>query len=203
MVITHYGTEFFKITFGETTLAFNPVSKNSKNKTTSFGSDIVLVTTNHEDMNGVDQVIRGDKVPLLIDGPGEYEVKNIFIKGFLSDGMNDLLNTIYLVTLEGMSICFLGALSSKKLPTKLKEAIDVVDILFVPVGGDEVITPSDANKIGAELGANIIIPMHYEKKDLDKFLKETGNEKMEAIEKLSIKKRDVEQSEGEVVVLSF
>lgn len=202
MVITYYGTEFFKVTFGDITLAFNPVSKKSKNKTTSFGSNIVLSTINHPDMNGIDQVTRNDKVPVVVNGPGEYEVNNVFIKGFQSEGMDGMMNTIYLVTLEGMSICFLGALSSKKLPAKIKEAIDVVDVLFVPIGGDEVITASDANQIATELGANVIIPMHYEKNELDKFLKETGNEKIKAIEKLSIKKKDVDAMEGEVIVLS-
>jgi len=201
MVITHYGTEFFKVTFGDITLAFNPVSKKSKNKTTSFGSNIVLSTINHRDMNGIDQVSRNDKIPIVINGPGEYEVSNVFIKGFQSEGIDGMINTIYLVTLEGMSLCFLGALTSKKLPLKIKEAIDVVDVLFVPIGGEKMITPSDANQIATELGANIIIPMHYDKKTLDKFLKETGNEKIQAVEKLSIKKKDVDEKEGEVVVL--
>lgn len=202
MVITHYGTEFFKVTFGDITLAFNPVSKESKNKTTSFGSNIVLYTINHPDMNGITQVSRGDKAPIVINGPGEYEVNNVFIKGFQSEGIDGMINTIYLVTLEGMSICFLGALSSKKLPAKIKEAIDVVDVLFVPIGGNEVITASDANQIATELGANVIIPMHYEKKELDQFLKETGNEKIKEVDKLSLKKKDVAEMEGEVVVLS-
>ena len=202
MVITHYGTGFFKVTFGDITLAFNPISKNSKNKTTSFGSDIVLSSINHPDMNGIDQVSRGERVPVIINGPGEYEVNNVFIKGFQSEGIDGMINTIYLVTLEGISLCFLGALSSKKLPAKIKEAIDVVDVLFTPIGGDEVITPSDANQIATELGANIIIPMHYDKKTLDQFLKETGSEKIKEIDKLSIKKKDVEGKEGEVVVLS-
>ena len=88
MVITCLGAEFFKVQFGDITLAFNPVSKDSalaaKLKPSRFGADVVLVSAYHEDFNGVDQVTFGDKQPFIISGPGEYEVKSVFIKGFAS-----------------------------------------------------------------------------------------------------------------------
>ena len=85
MIITYYGGEFFKVQFGDTTLAFNPISKDSKLKSSRFGADIVLSTTYHSDFNGVEQVSHGDKKPFVISGPGEYEVKEVFIKGLPSE----------------------------------------------------------------------------------------------------------------------
>jgi len=84
MVITYHGIQFFKLQFGDTVVAFNPISKKSKFKSSRFGSDIVLITSNDEDFNGVENVTSKNKKPFVIDGPGEYEVKNIFIKGALS-----------------------------------------------------------------------------------------------------------------------
>src|SRR3984885_5824382 len=98
MIITYLGGEFIKVQFGDTVLAFNPISKDSKLKTSKFGADIVLSSLNHPDMNGVDQISFGDKKPFVISGPGEYEVKGVFIKGLPSESNYDgekRINTIY------------------------------------------------------------------------------------------------------------
>ncbi len=52
MIITNLGIESFKVQFGDTTIAFNPISKESKFKSTRFFADIALVSLNHPDMNG-------------------------------------------------------------------------------------------------------------------------------------------------------
>ena len=67
-------------------MALNPISKDSKFKPSRFGADITLITTKDPDFNGRDQTSRGDKSSFIIDGPGEYEIKDVFIKGFLSEG---------------------------------------------------------------------------------------------------------------------
>jgi hypothetical protein len=207
MIINYFGGESVKIQFGDTILAFNPISADSSLKASKFGADIVLSSLNHEDMNGADQVSFGDRKPFVISGPGEYEVKGVFIKGFGSEsqyGNEKRINTIYSVALEGMNICFLGALSTTELPKEADEGIDGVDVLFVPIGGDGVLSPSDAYKLAISIGPKIIIPIHYgdigQPDSLKKFLKETGtNPKPEA--KLTLKKKDLEGKVAEVVVL--
>jgi L-ascorbate metabolism protein UlaG (beta-lactamase superfamily) len=207
MIITYLGGESFKVSFGDTTLAFNPVSKDSKLKSAKFGADIVLSTINHPDMNGMDQVAFGERKPFSIAGPGEYEVKGVFIKGFGSTSDYDgekRINTIYSVALEGMNICFLGAIDQEVLPKDADEAIDAIDILFVPIGGEGVLEASKAYKLAVSLEPKLIIPMHYgdlgEKDALKTFLKEAGeNPKPEP--KLTLKKKDLEGKDAEVVVL--
>ena len=61
MIISYQGVQSFKVQFGDTTLAFDPVSKKSKFKANNFGADIALISLNHPDMNGVEQVNRGEK----------------------------------------------------------------------------------------------------------------------------------------------
>lgn len=211
MIITYYGGEFFKVQFGDTTLAFNPISKDSKLKSSRFGADIVLSTTYHEDFNGVEQVSHGDKTPFVITSPGEYEVKEVFIKGLPSEskygvkeGGQDLVNTIYTVSLENMNICFMGAINNSELKAETIEALDEIDILFVPIGGEGVLDPVKAYKLAISLEPKIIIPMHYGeigmKDALKVFLKEAGeNPKAEA--KLTLKKKDLEGKEGDVLLL--
>jgi len=209
MVITYHGGEFFKVVFGDTTLAFNPIAKDSSWKTAKFGADIALVSLNHSDMNGVDRVAHGEKEPFVITGPGEYETKGVFIKGFgvpTVYGGVDTINTIYTVELEGMHIVFLGALGERKISPEVKGALPDIDILFTPIGGGDVLSASDAHELSVELETKIVIPMHYgdnvEDKDaLKTFLKaEGGNGK--PIDKLTLKKKDLEGKEGEIMVLA-
>ncbi len=209
MIITHHKGEFFKVSFGDTVLAFNPVSKKSKIGTTKFGADIALVSLNHSDFNGTDEVKRNSKDLHIIDGPGEYEVKSVFVHGLLTesgyDG-KDLINTIYAVNLEGMSLLFLGALKDKKaMDFKITEDMDSVDILFVPIGNDGTLTPAEAQALAVSLEAKVVIPMHFDgigaSGALKEFLKEAGAEGVKPVDKLTIKRRDLAEHTGSVVIV--
>jgi L-ascorbate metabolism protein UlaG (beta-lactamase superfamily) len=204
MIISYQGAQSFKVQFGDTVLAFDPVSKKSKFKASNFGADIALISLNHPDMNGIDQVNRGEKQAFIINGPGEYEIQGVFVKGLLSVSQYNgekKNNTIYTVNLENMNLCFLGGLAEVEIPSETKAGIDEVDILFVPVGGNGVLNPTEAYKFAVSLEPSIIIPMNYDDKSLKSFLKEGGEEGVKAIEKLTIKKKDLEDKEGEIIVL--
>lgn len=203
MVITYFSHEFFKVQFGDLTLAFNPISKDSKLKGAKFGADIALQSINTPETNGIAEVTFGERKPFAVTGPGEYEVKDVFIKGFPGGKNKDgKFNTIYFVSLEGMNICFLGALPTKDVPPEAKSAFEEVDILFVPIGGDDVLSASDAYKLAVSIEPHLIIPMHYAPStpSLKAFLKEgEGGEEME---KLTLKKKDLEGKEGDIIVLT-
>ncbi len=211
MIITHHGAEFFKVSFGDITLAFNPISKESTLKQTRFGADIALVSLEHPDMSGVEQVTFGGKEPLVIRGPGEYEKNDILIKGYTTTshyGGVELINTAYLVTLEKMNLLFLGALSNKTLPTDLKETLDKIDILFIPIGGEGVLEPDEAHAFAVSIEPKLVIPMHYgavgNKNAVDIFLKEEGLtlKEVQTTDKLTVKSRDLEGKQNEIVLFA-
>lgn len=198
MVITYYGASCFKVQSGETVLVFNPPSKESEFKSPRFASDIVLVSSNHKDYNGWENIpgkTEGGK-PFVADGQGEYEISGIYIKGIGSNGRN----TVYTLVFEDISICHLGALS-KEMDPGLKEAVGEVDILFIPIGGGELLDPQKAAAVAIHLEAKIVIPMNYNESQLKQFIKEFGADKTESMEKLAIKKKDLVEKKGEVVVL--
>jgi L-ascorbate metabolism protein UlaG (beta-lactamase superfamily) len=207
MIITHYGRQHFKLQVGDLTFAVNPVSKEGKGKLSKYGADVTLITTNHPDYNGAEQTEMGSKTPFVIRGAGEYEVQNIFIKGFstvtkLSEGKKEkeYQNTSYVFTIDGIRVTFLGALSEMLRPEH-KEVIDETDVLFVPVGEDGfLLNAYDAYKLSVSLEPKLIIPMDYNEQSIPIFLKEVGKEKMEPVEKLTIKKKDIEGKLGEVVL---
>jgi L-ascorbate metabolism protein UlaG (beta-lactamase superfamily) len=211
MIITYHGAEFFKVSFGDTTLAFNPISRTSKLKQTKFGADIALISLEHPDMNGVEQVAYGEKEPFVVRGPGEYEVRDVLIKGYPTVsryGGTELINTVYLVTLERMLLLYLGALATKELPAELKEALDQIDVLFVPVGGEGVLEPADAHEFAVSIEPKIVVPMHYggvgRKDALQLFMKEEASEGTNhaPVDKLTLKAKDLEDKENDVVVFS-
>lgn len=205
MIITYFGKQFFKIQQGETVLSFNPVSKSSKSGiNTHFGADIALSTTNHPDYNGLDQLSHGGRTPFIITGPGDYEIKEIFIKGVLSDALiagKKYINTIYIFPVDNINIVFLGTLSDPEISKEAREAINNPDILFIPVGGKGLLDAKFAAKLASSLEPKMIIPMDYDDISLKAFLKETGEEKAEVLDKLTLKLKDLEGKEGEVVVL--
>ena len=204
MVISYLGGECFKVSFGDLTLALNPLGKGSKLGSAKFGADLALVSLDHEDFNGVENAAFGERQPFVIQGPGEYEVKGVAVRGFGAPTTYDgkkTINTIYSIQLEGMTLCFMGPQSTTELPTAAKAEMDEVDILFVPVGGGEVLDHAAAYKVAVGLGPKVIVPMHYDDKSLKAFLKEAGAEGTKAEEKLTVKKKDLDGKQAEVVVL--
>lgn len=206
MIITHYGKQFFKVQLGDTTLAFNPIAKDSKTKAARFGADVALCSINHPDYNGVDTVVYGEKEPLAITGPGEYETRGVFIKGIPTEvtiSEKKYINTIYLFELDNIKICFLGAYAGKQLPAVTNEAIEEIDILFVAIDGNERVTPADAYALAISLEPKIIIPMDYDEntKALKTFLKEGDAEGVKSLDKYTVKRKDLEGCAGDIVVL--
>ncbi|MGB4076739.1 MAG: MBL fold metallo-hydrolase [Minisyncoccia bacterium] len=212
MVITHHGGQCFKVTFGDLTLVFDPISKKGTLPGVRFGADIALVSRNHPDFNGIEEVTYGEKVPFAITGPGEYEKEGVTVQGFLTKSKYGLrkdeenaMNTVYAVKLEGMTLVHLGALSDGELPPEAKESIDEIDVLFVPIGGEGVLGSTSAAKLSTMLEPKIIVPMHWSgmgaAKALDAYLKEEGGAD-EKTDKLTLKKKDMVDKDGAILVLT-
>ena len=204
MIITHHGGQCFKVSFGDTTLAFDPISKKSKLPSVKFGADVVFISLNHPDMNGAEEMVYGSKQPFIVDGPGEYEIGQVTARGYgvkTKYQGEDKYTTIYRVMLEGINIVFLGALGEEEIDPKILGEFGDIDILFVPIGGGDVLDVPSASKLATKLEARCIIPMHYDGNALKAFLKEEGAD-VKPQEKLTIKKKDLLEMESEIVVLS-
>jgi L-ascorbate metabolism protein UlaG (beta-lactamase superfamily) len=182
MIVSYQGMESFKISQGELVVAVNPKAKTA--------ADITLFSTGKGDTS--------DKSGFVISGPGEYEVKDISVKGFLSEGEKDpstgsgRVNTIYMINFEGMNLCFLGTLGPTELAPETLESLEDIDLLFAPVS---------AYKLAVSLEPRVIIPMNYTPDSLKKFLKEVGEDSIPPMDKLVIKKKDLEGKEGDIIVL--
>lgn len=204
MVISYHGGQCFKVSFGDTTLAFNPISKKSKLESTKFGSDVAFVTLWHDDFNGVEQVTHGSKEPLVVDTPGEYEMGSVTARGFgvkTTYDKKETFNTIFQVQMEEMNLVFLGALGDPEIDPKILGELGDIDILFLPIGGGDILSVPQASKLAVKLEARLIIPMHYDDAALKLFLKEESQEGLKPVDKLTIKRKEVAGMSGEVVII--
>lgn len=208
MVITYYGAQHYKLQTGDVVISINPVGKNSEYKVSRYGADIALIAMRNEDFSGVEALTYGEKTPFIIEGPGEYEVKKIFIKGY---GVKTeykgipYISTIYTLQFDSINICFVGSLSdANALTSELYGKIGDIDILFVHVGGESKITPAEASVIARKVQPSVIVPISDvdDKDTLDTFVNEVGGTDDSPVDKLTLKKKDFVEEGTRVVLLT-
>lgn len=210
MTIIWLGQSAFKIQEKDVIIAIDPYD-NIGLKMPKFNADLLLISHDHNDHNN-QEAIKGS--PFLIDGPGEYEVKNIFVYGIPAfhddkEGAEKGKITMFLMEIEGVKIAHLSDFGQKSLTTEQLEILEGVDILLIPVGGTFTIDGEEAVKIVSQLQPRIVIPMHYKIPGLnmkldtaEKFFKEFGVTNPEKMDKLKINKKDLPQEETKVVLLT-
>jgi hypothetical protein len=115
MVISYFGIGMVKVQLGDTVMVFNPIGHSKIHKPVKFGSDLALVSLLDPEWNGVENASRGERAPFIINGPGEYEVSGIFVKGLLSAGPARAVNTIYTVLFDDIRLVHLGALGEAQI----------------------------------------------------------------------------------------
>jgi L-ascorbate metabolism protein UlaG (beta-lactamase superfamily) len=191
-------------------IVIDPYDEKIGLKLPNLSADIVLVTHDHYDHNNV-KGVKGE--PFVIDGPGEYEVKEVFIRGIPSfhddkEGKEKGQNTIYVIEAEDLRFCHLGDLGQKELTDDQLEKIDAVDVLMIPVGGKYTVDSQAAQKIIAQIEPKIVIPMHYnlpkmemDLDDVSKFLKAMGKPSITPQDKLIVKDSTLPKNGMEIVVL--
>jgi len=213
MIINWYGHSCFKITNqgGHLIVLTDPFDKKTGLNPPRCSADIVTVSHQHYDHNNVKAItgMEGNQ-PFIIDSAGEYEIKGVSIVGCRSfhDQEKKEQNIIYVMEIDKIRICHLGDFGQDKLEDKQIEKIGNIDILMIPVGGNFTIGAKRAVKIVNQIEPRIIIPMHYnlpgvkiKLNDVKDFLKEMGLNGIEAVDKLTIKKKDLIEKETEVVLM--
>ena len=135
--------------------------------------DAHIVTISHQDAmrNGVAGVAPTDGAPMVLDGPGEYEIRGVLIEavratlrqpeGRLPETPEALRSVLWHFEAEELRVAHLGGLGQQ--PTK--EQLDLlsdVDIVIVPIGLPDTLPPADAAKAIRALEPTITIPVGYD-----------------------------------------
>ncbi len=165
--------------------------------------DVTLFTSTHE----------GSLGRLSLDSPGEYEVSDISIYGISARSHVDEPGkhnaTMFKLITGELSILVTGHVYPE-LTDKQLEAIGMVDVMIVPVGGNGyTVDPVGALKLIKEVEPKLVIPTHYADKalnfpvpqqELKNALTELGMEVRETTPKLKVKHSELPEITSLVVL---
>ncbi len=204
MQIQYFGLSSFKITTKEATIITDPFHKDSGLTPPRGAADILMLAQKNSKLYSSNSGISGEHFD--VTDPGDYDIKGVSISGFPLK-QEDKYVTVFLIESEDIRILNLTHIQDWNMKEEEIEELGEIDILILPVGGNTVISASQASKIVNELEPKIVIPSHYKMSDLildldsvDKFIKEMGGKK-EDMDKLTVKKKDLQEEGTKVVVL--
>lgn len=130
----------------------------------------------------------------VIDGPGEYDIKEVSVLGYRVDK-----SVIYVVEAEGLRILWLGNVNHK-LSDNLTKEVGNIDICIVSINPNV----DEAVALTRQIEPTITIPVNFESDRIgispDAFTAALGS-RVEKQSKLSIKSADLTQEEAHVVIL--
>jgi len=171
--------------------------------------DVVLQSHDHPDHAGADELAGN---PAVVRGPGEHKAAGMKFVGTPtfhdeSGGSERGENTVFTFEADGIKVAFLGDLGHALSDEQLA-AIGPADVALVPVGGHFTIDAVAATKVAEQLGARVVIPMHYKTAacgfpiaGVDDFVAGKANVERPGAAEVDIAKDDL--AEPRVVVLDY
>ncbi len=214
MILKYLGHSAFTIKTKDARILMDPYDSSIGLKMSKQEADIVILSHQHSDHSDMTNVVGS---PLVVDWPGEYEKLGVRIIGVAThhDSEGGSLrgeNTVFVIEVEGMRVVHLGDLGHMLTDAQI-DAVGSVDILLIPVGGYYTIDAKQAVSLARKLSANIIIPMHFNRPELDQqvfgqlgdvqsFLREYGVTEPQELDQLSLKSGEIEDG-AKVVVLTI
>lgn len=125
-------------------------------------ADVVTISHEHADHGGT-KVVKGS--PIVIRGAGKFRANEVDFLGVATfhDGQRGAErgdNTVFIITVDGMRIAHMGDLGHVLTADQAAE-IGAVDIAMIPIGGYYTIDAAEAETVAGQVGARLVIPMHY------------------------------------------
>ncbi|MCA9848196.1 MAG: MBL fold metallo-hydrolase [Dehalococcoidia bacterium] len=172
--------------------------------------DAHIITVSHDDpmRNGIAQVAPAEGDPMVLTGPGEYEIRGVIIEGVRSslrgDGEPvDLRSTLWLFEAEDIRVAHLGGMGAAPSGAAM-DVLSVADIVFVPIGLPDTLQGADAAKAVRAMEPSIVIPIGYDPADeaaLKAFVSAMAATPEEPVSRFTVNKRDVADDTKRLVLL--
>ncbi len=201
MYIQFLGANGFRLQNGDFHVIVDPPGATTGLRQTALKADVAL-SSGFGDID-LSRVNPQNQDLFIIDHAGEYEIQGMFVYG-----LADNKSTFYIIEIDGVVVGHMAGLSSA-LPERLLEHLAVVDVLLLPVGGNDILSVKKAPDVVSQIEPRIVIPMDYShegykvKRDgIELFIKEMGVKDVEWTDKVKIAKKDLPQEETKFVFLS-
>jgi L-ascorbate metabolism protein UlaG (beta-lactamase superfamily) len=174
MHVEWYGQSAFRLQSGEATVFIDPFGDMSAARShgrrweypdiEGVDADLLLVTHEHMDHNGV-EAIGGDPV-VIRSTAGTHTSPIGEVIGVASEhdevaGTQRGPNTIYVFTLGSLRVAHFGDFGQSALREEQLAAIGTVNLAFIPVGAGPTIDGEHATRIARQIGARWVVPHHY------------------------------------------
>lgn len=200
--LTWLGQACFRLRGREGVVLTDPPDPKSGHAIPKTAAD--LVTISHDDPGHASLRSVGGE-PVVLRGPGEYEVREILVTGigtFRDEerGARRGRNTVFAIRLDDLVVCHLGGLGHA-LPSADLERLGDVDVALVPIGGaDADLTAPKAAEIVHQLEPKVVVPMSYDPdgklKDspFERLLHELGVKELTPVPKLSLSRSSLPEN---------
>jgi L-ascorbate metabolism protein UlaG (beta-lactamase superfamily) len=207
--ITWYGHSCFRLAErGAITVVTDPYDSVIGLPELKLKADLVTVSHPAPGHAAIDRV-KGTRY--VLDGPGEYELDDVFVTGIAMHAIEDdgaHRNVAYLFDFPtGVTVLHLGDLRTMPSQSTIEE-MGQVHVALVPVGGGNSLKASMAAEVIALIEPGYVVPMHYalpglrvDLEPVDRFLKAMGVSQAEKIDTLRISGSDVPE-QTQVVLLA-
>jgi L-ascorbate metabolism protein UlaG (beta-lactamase superfamily) len=133
--------------------------------------DAHIITVSHTDplRAGVSAVAPADGDPMVLDGPGEYEIRGVIIEAvpctLAADGSEPPpKSTLFVFEADGIKWAHLGGLGAQPAATHL-DLLASADIVIVPIGMPDALGAAEAARAIRPLEPRIVIPIGYDPAD--------------------------------------
>ncbi len=204
MQIQYFGLSSFKISTKEAVVVTDPFHKDSGLTPPRGAADIIVLSERANKLYSATSGFSGE--PFMADTPGEYDIKGVTMAG-IPLKQEDKYVSVFLIESEDLRILNLTHIKEWNMAEDEIEELGEIDILILPIGGNTVLSASQAAKVVNEIEPKIVIPSHYKMPGLiidvdplDKFVKEMGG-KSEQMDKLAIKKKDLSEEGTRLIIL--
>jgi len=201
------GHSCFHIQFGGVNIITDPAPPETGYDIPAQTADIVTMSHGHWDHSYL-PLVTGQ--PQVYDNAGTFNYKGIKIIGLPSfhdrkRGQERGENLIFRLEVGGVSLAHLGDLGEKPSPEVMQQ-LTGLDLLLIPVGGVYTLDTEAAYELTRELKPRVIVPMHYQTKNLSFSLEpvEKFILKFPRVQKVSwLDSRLIADVEPAVVVLDY
>ena len=203
MEIQYYGANCVRIGNKKVSVLVDDTLANVGLSSVATAEDIALFTLE-----------KGTKNPnkFLIEGPGEYEVSEVSVRGIPAQAHLDAEGhraTMYSIQMQGFSIGVIGHVHPNLSEDQL-ELLGLIDVLIIPVGGSGyTLDAAGAASLVKKIEPKIVVPTHYAdsavkyevpQAELNAFLSEIGASEPERVDILKLKESELGDKTRVVVI---